>query len=166
MNDKALLREFKRQDKLLLDIMCADLHNGEHPYRTGQTIQKTRVVGGKYILIDPIRYQYLENMSLKTWSGRRPDDYSTYKRIPYKINTKTGKIYLRGDKLPRGTHKNIVTSAKFNQNAKVSYGIYVEFGTRYSKKWKGWIEKSLESNVKKYQKLIETDWNKRHETIE
>ena len=98
-------------------------------------------------------------MSLKRWSGKRPDDYSTYKRIPYKINTKTGKIYLRGDKLPRGTHKNIVSSSKFNENLKVSYGIYVEFGTRYSKKWKGWIEKALEKNVNKYKLIVEDTWN-------
>ena len=166
MSNKALLKEFKKQDKLLLDVMCADLHNGEHPYRTGQTIQKTRVVNGKYILIDPIRYQYLEKMSLGTWSGKRPDDYSTYKRIPYKINTKTGKIYLRGDKLPRGTHRNIVSSAKYYQNLKFSYAMYVAFGTRYSTKWDGWIEKSLKSNVRKYKKIIETDWNKRHKSEE
>ena len=55
MTDRALIKEFKKADKTLLDVMCADLHTEQHPYRTGQTIQKTRVIGKKYILIDPIR---------------------------------------------------------------------------------------------------------------
>lgn len=167
MTDRELIKLYKRADKKLLRVICDGIKEAnDPPFFTGQTISSPRVVSNRYVSINPLNYDYLDKTSyegFEIFKGRSREDidkygfntkskknigsYFNYKRIPYRINKKTGEVYLKGDKLPRGRHTQIVYATSFYKDLRWSYAAKVNFITGgWSRRHKHWIEEAIKKN--------------------